>query len=103
MFEDIEEICAWLDRSNGTDDPEESAMRVMKITEEAGEAVQAYIGWRGQNPRKGVTHTKEQLLDELADVALTALAAIQHFTQNSTTTEEIFRAKVSYVRTRISR
>lgn len=102
IFDDVAAITHWLDRSNEATG-EESAMRVMKIGEEYGEAVQAYIGMRGQNPRKGVTHTLDQLLDELADVALTALCAIQHFTQNKTTTEEIFRAKVSYVRTRTSR
>lgn len=30
----------------------------------------------GQNPRKGVTHTRDEVAAELADVAFTALVAI---------------------------
>ena len=65
----------WLDRSNGTL-PLELTCRILKMTEEAGEAAQAWIGALGQNPRKGVTHTREQVAAELADVAFTALVAI---------------------------
>ncbi|HCT79952.1 MAG TPA: hypothetical protein DGG94_06455 [Micromonosporaceae bacterium] len=52
-------------------------MRILKVTEEAGEVAQAWIGVVGQNPRKGVTHTEREVADELADVAFTALVAIQ--------------------------
>jgi NTP pyrophosphatase (non-canonical NTP hydrolase) len=65
----------WLDRSNGTL-PLELTCRILKVTEEAGEAAQAWIGLLGQNPRKGVTHTRDQVAAELADVAFTALVAI---------------------------
>ena len=65
----------WLDRSNGTL-PLELTCRILKVTEEAGEAAQAWIGALGQNPRKGVTHTHEQVAAELADVAFAALVAI---------------------------
>jgi NTP pyrophosphatase (non-canonical NTP hydrolase) len=56
--------------------------RVAKVVEEAGEAVDALIGFTGQNPRKGAYGSQEALLAELADVALTGLYAIQHFTKN---------------------
>ncbi|WP_236049550.1 MazG-like family protein [Paractinoplanes ovalisporus] len=65
----------WLDLSNGTL-PLELTCRILKVTEEAGEAAQAWIGLLGQNPRKGVTHTREEVAAELADVAFTALVAI---------------------------
>ncbi|MBV1850275.1 MazG-like family protein [Catellatospora sp. NEAU-YM18] len=52
-------------------------MRILKVTEEAGEAARAWIGVTGQNPRKGVTHTPREVADELADVALSALVAIE--------------------------
>ncbi|MBW8486441.1 MazG-like family protein [Actinomadura parmotrematis] len=45
---------------------------VLKIAEEVGEAVQAYIGVTGQNPRKGVHGTRDDVLRELADVVVTA-------------------------------
>lgn len=56
--------------------------RVAKTGEESGEAIDALIGWTGQNPRKGTYATREDVLKELADVALTGLYAIQHFTKN---------------------
>ncbi|MFC4072755.1 MazG-like family protein [Actinoplanes subglobosus] len=65
----------FLDEQNGSD-PLEIACRIMKVTEEAGEATQAWIGVLGQNPRKGVTHTTDDVVNELADVVFTALVAI---------------------------
>jgi NTP pyrophosphatase (non-canonical NTP hydrolase) len=67
---------AFLDERNGTGQLE-LTLRIAKIAEEAGEAVQAWIGVLGQNPRKGVTHTREDVAGELADVAFTALVAIE--------------------------
>ncbi|GAA2847221.1 hypothetical protein Acy02nite_03530 [Actinoplanes cyaneus] len=64
-----------LDASNGTG-PNELTLRILKITEEAGEAAQAWIGVQGQNPRKGVTHTVDDVVGELADVVFTSLVAI---------------------------
>jgi NTP pyrophosphatase (non-canonical NTP hydrolase) len=66
---------AWLDEANGTS-PFELTCRILKVTEEAGEAAAAWIGVSGQNPRKGVTHTNKDVAQELADVAFTALVAI---------------------------
>ncbi|MCP2342971.1 MazG-like family protein [Actinomadura rupiterrae] len=45
---------------------------ILKITEELGEAVQAYIGVTGQNPRKGVHSTRDDVQKELSDVIITA-------------------------------
>ena len=98
-FADVADITAWLDAANPAG-PHEDAMRVLKLVEEAGEAAAAYIGMVGQNPRKGVTHTRDDLLGELADVALTALCAIQHFTQHSAVTRAVLAAKVSRIMAR---
>lgn len=57
--------------------------RVAKAGEEAGEALDALIGVTGQNPRKGTYGTEADLLDELADVALTGLYALQHFMKDT--------------------
>lgn len=96
LFPDIADITAWLDESNPAG-PHEDAMRVMKLMEEAGEAAAAYIGVQGQNPRKGVTHTMDDLLKELADVAITALAAMQHFTQDEAVTRAYMAAKIGQI------
>ena len=66
----------WLDSANGCD-RHELTCRILKVTEEAGEAAGAWIGVIGQNPRKGVTHSQDDVAAELADVALTALVAIE--------------------------
>jgi NTP pyrophosphatase (non-canonical NTP hydrolase) len=96
LFADIGAITRWLDESNPVG-PHEDSMRVMKLAEECGEAVAAYIGMVGQNPRKGVTHSLDDLLNELADVAVTALCAMQHFTQDTDVTEGVFAAKVERI------
>jgi NTP pyrophosphatase (non-canonical NTP hydrolase) len=64
----------WLDEQNGRS-THEMTLRILKITEEAGEAVAAWIGAIGQNPRKGRTHRRQDVADELGDVAFTALVA----------------------------
>jgi len=71
--------------------------RVSKISEELGEAIQCLIGVTGQNPRKGFTHTHEQLLQELADTAITAIFAIQHFTKQQSDTRQIIREKMNAI------
>ena len=99
MFADIADINAWLDAANGSGFHED-AMRVLKVFEEAGETAAAYIGMTGQNPRKGITHTQNDLLAELADVAITALAAIQHFTRSRAQTEAVMASKITAILSR---
>lgn len=65
----------WLDRHNGRTG-EEQTLRILKVGEEYGEAIAAWIGCTGQNPRKGVTHTRDDVAAELADVVLAALTAM---------------------------
>lgn len=52
--------------------------RISKIGEEFGEVTAALLGSIGENPRKGYTHSPEDVEDELLDVALCALAAWEH-------------------------
>ncbi|MFD3549278.1 MazG-like family protein [Streptomyces sp. NPDC058655] len=57
--------------------PEEShLLQVLKIGEEFGEAAQAVIGARGTNPRKGHSHTWEDVHDEVCDVIITGMVAL---------------------------
>ncbi|MGW0763787.1 hypothetical protein ACWD1Y_46320 [Streptomyces sp. NPDC002814] len=72
-------IVAALDAANGTD-AHETAMRLLKVSEEAGEAAAAYIGMTGQNPRKGITHTPADVANELVDVIIAAAVALHAFT-----------------------
>ena len=66
--------------------------RVAKVAEEVGEAIDALIGCTGQNPRKGHYGEVEDLLGELADVAMTGMFAIQHFTKDNARTASVIMA-----------
>jgi NTP pyrophosphatase (non-canonical NTP hydrolase) len=71
--------------------------RISKVIEELGEAVNAMIGFTGQNPRKGTTHTRDDMLYELADVTMTSVLAILHFTKNDAEAREILRRKQEFI------
>ncbi len=55
-------------------------VRLPKLTEEVGEVANAFIGMHGWNSRKGVCRTRDDLLDELADVIITAAVAMSGIT-----------------------
>lgn len=74
--------------------------RVAKVAEETGEAVDALVGCTGQNPRKGHYGDVDDLLGELADVAMTAMFAIQHFTKDETRTGAVIMAALEKAATR---
>lgn len=77
----ITALSLWIDHAEPNarrDDEAATWGRLAKIGEEFGEVIAAFIGYTGQNPRKGVTHTRLDVLKELLDVAVTALAAAEH-------------------------
>jgi len=55
-------------------------IRLLKVTEEVGEAAEAFIGMHGLNSRKGVCRSRDDLLAELADVIITAAVAMTGIT-----------------------
>lgn len=78
-------LSRWVDTApcNASRDPEALGWhRVAKVGEEAGEAISAYLGSMGGNPRKGVCNTREDVSEELLDTALAALGAWEHLTGN---------------------
>lgn len=74
--------------------------RVAKVIEEAGEAIQELILLTGQNPRKPQDpNAGIRLLKELADVAMTGIYAIQHFTKDTDVTTTIMvDAQIKHLR-----
>lgn len=66
--------------------------RVTKAGEEVGEAIDALIGFTGQNPRKGTYGSLDDLLKELGDIAMTGMFAIQHFTKDTAWTASVIGA-----------
>lgn len=72
-------------------------MRILKLSEEAGEVAEAVIGATGQNPRKGVTHTWDDVQAELCDVVITALVALRTLTPEP---RDVFERHLKGVRER---
>ena len=101
----VREIDKWLDENTGERYQQQPLAqdwgRVAKVTEEAGEAIDALIGLTSQNPRKGEYATYVDLYNELADVAWTAIFAIQHFTKSETGTARILNEKREAILNRI--
>lgn len=96
--EQLVALSRWIDAPNSHRDPEAQAWaRIAKVGEEAGEVVAAFIGATGQNPRKGVTHSIDDVTDELLDVALTALAAVEHLRGHDGSAFELLAAKLERV------
>lgn len=91
-------LSQWIDAGNAHRDPEAQLWgRVSKVTEEAGESIAALIGYTGQNPRKGVTHSRGDVIGELLDVAITALGAIEHIVGHDGLTLERLDVKIMAV------
>jgi NTP pyrophosphatase (non-canonical NTP hydrolase) len=55
-------------------------IRLLKLTEEVGEVADAFLGVHGLNKRKGICRSRADLLDELADVIITAAVAMSGVT-----------------------
>ncbi|HUN34386.1 MAG TPA: MazG-like family protein [Trebonia sp.] len=97
VWDTIEKITGRLDASSTLAPDMDRLVRIMKLTEEAGEVTQAVIGVLGQNPRKGVTHTWDDVQAELCDVMITAMVALATLTPDA---QEVFRAHLARVASR---
>lgn len=75
--------------------------RISKVIEELGESISKFIGYTGQNPRKGYTNDLDDVLEELADTAFTAILAMQHFTKDHKNTASILESKLQFIANRI--
>jgi NTP pyrophosphatase (non-canonical NTP hydrolase) len=95
-WQTIERFVELLDACNGRSD-HDTAIRVHKVTEEAGEVAAAYIGLTGQNPRKGRTHSARDVADELCDVVLAALVTMYSFVDDP---RRVLAEKVAFVAAR---
>ncbi|WP_267254887.1 NUDIX domain-containing protein [Catenulispora pinisilvae] len=76
MWQVIGQQKHWLDSHPDADPALAVPLRVLKVAEEAGEAAAALIGVTGQNPRKGRSHTEDDLAAELCDVITAAAVAL---------------------------
>lgn len=98
MSADLARLSQWLDDANTLRAPEAVTWhRVMKIAEETGEVTKAMMGWTGANPRKGVTHGVSDVINELLDVAVTALCAAEHLTGNEGRSTDLLLDHVDFL------
>ncbi|MFF2779432.1 MazG-like family protein [Streptomyces sp. NPDC058052] len=73
----------WLTDHQDLPPGQEILLRVLKLSEEVGEAAQAVIGATGQNPRKGTSHSWGDVEAELCDVVITAMVALRTLTPDA--------------------
>jgi len=90
----VDDLWTWLDANRAHSGQEGLLLRMLKLSEEVGEVAEAVIGATGQNPRKGVTHTWEDVQGELCDVVITALVALRTLTPE---TREVFTRHLAKV------
>lgn len=80
LWETVDRLHGWLESHNRHPARETLLLRMLKLSEEVGEVAQAVVGATGQNPRKGTTHTWDDVESELCDVVITALVALRTLT-----------------------
>ena len=71
--------------------------RLLKLAEETGEAAAAYIGMTGMNSRKGICASRDDVLDELADVIITAAVAMAGIARDSAAARRHFEQRLATV------
>ena len=87
LWAGIDDLWTWVDENRPLDGQAGLLLRILKLSEEVGEVSEAVIGATGQNPRKGVTHTWDDVQAELCDVVITALVALRTLTPD---TQQVF-------------
>jgi len=93
----VDRLVAWLDRNSELPEETRTILQILKITEEAGEVAEAVIGATGQNPRKGYSHTWDDVQEELCDVIVTAMVALTRFNPDA---RELFAGKLERIAVR---
>ncbi|MCX4909223.1 MazG-like family protein [Streptomyces sp. NBC_00878] len=95
LWKSIDRLQDWLAASQPERPPQEALLlRMLKLSEEVGEVAQAVIGATGQNPRKGTSHTWDDVRSELCDVIITAAVALRTLTPEA---REVFTAHLAGV------
>lgn len=72
--------------------------QITKLMEEVGETAQAFIGYSGQNPRKGHTHSMGDVADEVCDVIVTGMVLLSTIMEGSA--EAVFKGRIDGIMNR---
>ncbi|MFT9479741.1 MazG-like family protein [Streptomyces sp. Mo3] len=94
----VERLRGWLDEHADQMAGDVKLLRVLKIGEEFGEVAEAVHGAMGANPRKGASHTWDDVHKELADVAVTTLIALASCTPEA---EKLFDDRLQHLVDRV--
>jgi NTP pyrophosphatase (non-canonical NTP hydrolase) len=97
VWDTVDRLVEWLDGNSALAPETVRLLRVMKLSEEVGETTQAIIGVLGQNPRKGVTHSWQDVEAELCDVILTAMVALATLNPEA---RKVFAERLEFVAAR---
>ncbi|MFF8274989.1 MazG-like family protein [Streptomyces lateritius] len=79
-WDTIDRLSSWIAAHHTLPHQQDVLLRVLKLSEEVGEVAEAVIGATGQNPRKGASHTWQDVESELCDVIITAMVALRTLT-----------------------
>ena len=90
MWDEAGRLTEWLG-----DVPVEA--QLLKLAEEVGEVAEAYLGLNGFNRRKGVSHTRDDLMGEVADVIITASIALVRLAGGPEAARDTFGAHLNGV------
>lgn len=98
LWPTVDELLTRLEAGRAHTGTEGALLRVIKLSEEVGEVAEAVIGATGDNPRKGYSHTWEDVQRELCDVAISALVALRSLTPDA---QEVFERHLKRVQDRL--
>lgn len=90
----IERLKEWLDAKDNATPQQAQLLRLLKIQEEVGEVAQAAMGAADANPRKGRSHTWQDVQHELCDVILSSMVALATLTPDA---PKIFQERLDAV------
>lgn len=82
-WDTVEQLVDWLDAESTVSPEVARLLRALKISEEAGEVAEAIHGVIGSNPRKGNSHTWDDVQSELCDVIITSMVALKTITPDA--------------------
>ncbi|MBB0246461.1 hypothetical protein FNQ90_20680 [Streptomyces alkaliphilus] len=94
LWPTIDRLVRWLDTETETTPEVARLLRVLKISEEAGEVAEAIHGVSRSNPRKGAGHTWQDVEKELCDVILSSMVALRTITPDA---EKVFAERLDHV------
>ena len=90
----VDSLVEWLDAESTATPEVARLLRILKISEEAGEVAEAVHGVTGSNPRKGHSHSWDDVEKELCDVILTSMVALRTITPDAA---KVFTERLDHI------